>query len=672
MTSIAPGMQRAVRTFARSGVLLLVLLAALLLLAGRAVSGTFTHYPDLIAQAPGAGHLEVDVWPTGNPADPTDCLTAATGDCRLLLQFDAYVSNFGDGPLHIEGNPQLSGLGPDQVAQKILDDGDNEVASFPLRTPGDTPGDDTDTVIQYETTDDHNHFHFMQIMEYSLWDETQTAQVTKAEKVGFCLFDSTKLNSVPGPANPVYAGGGNFCQTGNPTATDVQMGTSEDWRDDYGFTIKLQWVDVTDVAPGRYYLAARPDPEDFVAEMDETNNGHAFRTDATVIPGHVAQDQAIEVSIPEDITLDIETYTTEIDENPVDGASTLVTYPKGTRELTIESLPANGTLTQDGVALTVGAPFTDTTVTYTPDDGYFGPDAFTFSAADSASPYPINPVVATVSIDVVVNTPPVIVSPGDQTDDTGDLVGVGISVSDADGHPVTLTAEGLPPGVSVSGTLLTGTPLIPGTYAVTLTADDDNGGTDTAAFTWTIGGELVTPFGDVGPNHIFAEDITWMYALGISLGCGDGSDFCPQEPVSREQIASFLARAFELTDGVGADHFWDDNGSVHEDNIDALFTAGVTNGCDAADPTLFCPTDSLSRAQFASLLVRALESLMGEDYSAGAGLDYFTDDDGSVHEINIDKLRYADVTQGCQAGLFCPAATLTRGQLAALLYRALG
>lgn len=672
MTSFAPGMQRAVRTFARSGVLVFVLAAALLSLAGRAMSGTFSHYPDLIAEAPGAGHLEVDVWPTGNPADPTDCLTAATGDCRLLLQFDAYVSNFGEGPLHIEGNPQLSGLGPAQVAQKILDDDLNEIASFPLRTPGDTPADDTDTVIQYETTDSHNHFHLMQIMEYSLWDESQTVQVTTAEKVGFCLFDSTKLHAVPGPANPVYAGGGNFCQTGTPSATDLEMGTSEDWRDDYGFTIKLQWVDVTDVAPGRYYLAARPDPQDFVAELDETNNGHAFRSSASVVPGHVAQDRAVTLSIAKDIPLAVETYTTQIDEDPVDGISNLVTYPKGTRELMIESLPSHGTLTQDGVALAVGAPFTDTTVTYTPDDGYAGADDFTFSAADSASPYPINPVVATVSIDVVVNTPPVLVSPGDQVDDTGDLVGVGVSVSDADGHTVTLTADGLPPGVSVSGTTLTGSPLIPGTYAVTVTADDDNGGTDTVAFTWTIGGTLVTPFGDVGANHLFAEDITWMYALGISLGCGDGTNFCPNQPVSREQIASFLARAFELSDGAGADHFRDDNGSVHEDNIDRLYAAGVTNGCDVTDPTLFCPGDSLARAQFASLLVRALENLAGADFSAGIGLDYFTDDDGSVHEVNIDKLRHADVTQGCQAALFCPVSTLTRGQLAALLYRALG
>lgn len=71
-------------------------------------------------------------------------------------------------------------------------------------------------------------------------------------------------------------------------------------------------------------------------------------------------------------------------------------------------------------------------------------------------------------------------------------------------------------------------------------------------------------------------------------------------------------------------------------------------------------------------MIRALETLSDADFGAAAGLDFFTDDNGSVHEANIDKLRYGEITMGCQADLYCPEATLTRGQLAALLHRALG
>ena len=242
-------------------------------------------------------------------------------------------------------------------------------------------------------------------------------------------------------------------------------------------------------------------------------------------------------------------------------------------------------------------------------------------------------------------------------------------MSDANGDPVTLSAAGLPPGITASGAILSGTPAIPGLYTVTLIADDGNGGVSEVSFDWTITGDLVTPYGDVDDSHLFAEDITWMYALGLSLGCGDGTNFCPDATVTREQMASFLARAFALIDGEGANLFTDDDGSVHEASIDRLATAGVTGGCDVG---LFCPTAVLPRSQSASLLVRALENLSGADYSAAIGVDYFTDDDGLVHESNIDKLRYAEITLGCAEGLFCPGDTLTRGQLAALLHRALG
>jgi hypothetical protein len=112
---------------------------------------------------------------------------------------------------------------------------------------------------------------------------------------------------------------------------------------------------------------------------------------------------------------------------------------------------------------------------------------------------------------------------------------------------------------------------------------------------------------------------------------------------------------------VAAGTFDDDDRSVHEADIEALAQAGITQGCG---PELFCPDDAVTRAQMASFLVRAL------DLPPGDG-DTFADDDGSVHEADIEALVDGGVTGGCGEGRYCPDAVVTRGQMAAFLHRAL-
>jgi hypothetical protein len=52
--------------------------------------------------------------------------------------------------------------------------------------------------------------------------------------------------------------------------------------------------------------------------------------------------------------------------------------------------------------------------------------------------------------------------------------------------------------------------------------------------------------------------------------------------------------------------------------------------------------------------------------------DYFTDDAGSPHEADINRLAQANITGGCSATTYCPGSTITREQMAAFLHRALG
>ena len=53
---------------------------------------------------------------------------------------------------------------------------------------------------------------------------------------------------------------------------------------------------------------------------------------------------------------------------------------------------------------------------------------------------------------------------------------------------------------------------------------------------------------------------------------------------------------------VDEDWFSDDTGSVHEVSINAVAAAGVTLGCGDG---LFCPAGAVSRDQMASFLARA-------------------------------------------------------------------
>ena len=68
-------------------------------------------------------------------------------------------------------------------------------------------------------------------------------------------------------------------------------------------------------------------------------------------------------------------------------------------------------------------------------------------------------------------------------------------------------------------------------------------------------------------------------------------------------MASFLVRALKLEHAAPAG-FGDTEGSVHAANIDALAAAGITLGC-SAEPLLYCPDQPVTRAQMAGFLVRA-------------------------------------------------------------------
>jgi hypothetical protein len=154
-------------------------------------------------------------------------------------------------------------------------------------------------------------------------------------------------------------------------------------------------------------------------------------------------------------------------------------------------------------------------------------------------------------------------------------------------------------------------------------------------------------------------DIDWLANRGVIQGCA-AAEFCPGNWVTREQLATFLARALALPSPSG-DHFVDDNGSPHEADINALAEAGITSGCASQ---LFCPADLLSRQQLAGLLSHALDLPPAEGIS-------FADSIDSPYEEQINSLVAAGISMGCGVDLFCPAAAVSREQMAYFLRRTL-
>jgi len=179
------------------------------------------------------------------------------------------------------------------------------------------------------------------------------------------------------------------------------------------------------------------------------------------------------------------------------------------------------------------------------------------------------------------------------------------------------------------------------------------------------GGSFVDDDGNVHEASIEA-----IAEAGVTRGCNPpvNDRFCPDASVSRGQMAAFLVRALGLTDDGGGNSFVDDDASIFEEDIARLAAAGITLGCNPPDNDRFCPEGYVTRGQMAAFLRRAFAY-------PGADTDYFTDDDASVFEADINAIAQAGVTLGCNPptnDLYCPGDLVKRDQMASFLTRALG
>ncbi len=116
----------------------------------------------------------------------------------------------------------------------------------------------------------------------------------------------------------------------------------------------------------------------------------------------------------------------------------------------------------------------------------------------------------------------------------------------------------------------------------------------------------ITRFEDVDPGAWWTPYVERLAEIGVTKGCNtDPLQYCPDQPVSRAQMASFLVRALDLPPASPAG-FADTAGNTHQPDINALAAAAVTKGC-ATNPLQYCPDRPVTRAEMATFLVRALK-----------------------------------------------------------------
>lgn len=113
--------------------------------------------------------------------------------------------------------------------------------------------------------------------------------------------------------------------------------------------------------------------------------------------------------------------------------------------------------------------------------------------------------------------------------------------------------------------------------------------------------------------------------------------------------------------------FIDDDGSIHEPAIEAILTAGITQGCDLVGDR-YCPVSSVTRAQMAAFIVRAI----GETELAVSTPTFSDVPPGAWYSGWVERLAALGISIGFGDGTFRPDALVTRADMAVFLVRALG
>lgn len=176
--------------------------------------------------------------------------TVEVQEAKTLLRFSTTTANLGQGAMELRGGTSYPD-GTQDVYQRIY----QSDGSFADRLAG-----------RFVFHEAHGHVHFEAYAEYNLRavlpDDGVGDVVATSGKTSFCLLDvlKTREPQYGEPELPQYSG----CES--------EQGISVGWADMYENGLADQWIDVTGVPEGKYWLEVVVDPEDHLLEMNEANN----------------------------------------------------------------------------------------------------------------------------------------------------------------------------------------------------------------------------------------------------------------------------------------------------------------------------------------------------------------------------------------------------------------
>lgn len=175
-------------------------------------------------------------------------------------------------------------------------------------------------------------------------------------------------------------------------------------------------------------------------------------------------------------------------------------------------------------------------------------------------------------------------------------------------------------------------------------------------------------FNDLSGN-VHRDRVACVVWHDIALGV-TSTQYQPGVAVTRDQMATFLARTLEAAGHPLPEPtdqgFADLTGGPHDAAINQLARLGVVNGTTS---TTYSPRQVVRRDQMASFLVRAYEeaSIRLDQPSVRS----FDDIIGNVHADNIDKAAEAGFAQGTGDRRYAPEHAVRRDQMATFIARVL-
>jgi len=171
-------------------------------------------------------------------------------------------------------------------------------------------------------------------------------------------------------------------------------------------------------------------------------------------------------------------------------------------------------------------------------------------------------------------------------------------------------------------------------------------------------------------GNIHEEDIRFIVRRGLTVGCDlKGPRYCPERPVTRAEMAAFLARALRLDTTLPFRGVYPDvaEGAWYAPFVEALGSRGLT---DTELSGGYRPHDPMLRSEMAVFLQRAFRLPTSGDPSVSSFRDIPAE---ATYSDAAEAILQAGITRGCGTDplVYCPDDTVKRDTMASFLARAL-